>query len=89
MVKATNLGYPRIGPKRELKAALEGYWAGTLTADDLAQAAKAIRAANWRLQADLGIAHIPSNDFSLYDQVLDTAAMVGAVPGRFWHLRTS
>ena len=40
MVKATNLGYPRIGPKRELNAALEGYWAGTMTADGLAQAAR-------------------------------------------------
>ena len=68
---------------RELKAALEGFWAGRLTAADLDAAAKAIRAANWRLQAELGIAHIPSNDFSLYDQVLDTAAMVGAVPKRF------
>jgi 5-methyltetrahydropteroyltriglutamate--homocysteine methyltransferase len=83
MVKATNLGYPRIGPRRELKAALEAFWAGRLTADELGAAAKSVRGANWRLQAEHGIAHIPSNDFSLYDQVLDTAAMVGAVPKRF------
>ena len=83
MVKATNLGYPRIGPRREFKSALEGYWSGRLTAAELGAAAKAVRGANWRLQAALGIDHIPSNDFSLYDHVLDTAAMVGAVPERF------
>ncbi len=83
MVMATNLGCPRIGPRRELKAALEGFWGGRLTPAELGAAAKAVRAANWRLQAEHGIAHIPSNDFSLYDQVLDTAAMVGAVPKRF------
>ncbi len=86
MVKATNLGYPRIGPRRELKTALEGCWSGRLAAAELGAAAQAIRGANWRLQAELGIDHVPCNDFSLYDQVLDTAAMVGAVPERFaWH----
>ena len=83
MPRATNLGFPRIGPKRKLKTALESYWAGRATAAELDATARQIRNENWRLQADLGIAHIPSNDFSLYDQVLDTAAMVGAVPERF------
>ena len=83
MLRATNLGFPRIGPKRKLKRALESYWAGRATAAELDATARQIRSENWRLQADLGIAHIPSNDFSLYDQVLDTAAMVGAVPERF------
>ncbi len=83
MLRTTNLGFPRIGPKRKLKTALESYWAGQATAAVLDATARQIRSENWRLQADLGIAHIPSNDFSLYDQVLDTAAMVGAVPERF------
>ena len=83
MLRATNLGFPRIGPKRKLKTALESYWAGRATAAELDATARRIRSENWRLQTDLGIAHIPSNDFSLYDQVLDTAAMVGAVPERF------
>ena len=83
---ATNLGFPRIGPNRELKRALEAYWAGRSDQSELASAARAIRRANWELQARLGIEHIPSNDFSLYDHVLDTAVMVGSVPSRFAQL---
>jgi len=80
---ASNLGFPRIGPDRELKRALESYWAGRSTADDLAAAAHDIRRTNWQLQANAGIEHVPSNDFSLYDHVLDTAVMLGAIPRRF------
>ena len=82
-VKASNLGFPRIGAHRELKKALEAYWAGTSSAEELRQVAAGLRRSNWRLQADLGVDHIPANDFSLYDHVLDTAVMVGAVPGRY------
>ncbi|UCH83939.1 MAG: 5-methyltetrahydropteroyltriglutamate--homocysteine S-methyltransferase [Candidatus Latescibacterota bacterium] len=89
MVLATNLGYPRIGPKRELKKALEKYWAGKITESELEDVSQSIRQDNWRLQKDAGIDHIPSNEFSLYDHVLDTAAMVGAVPPRFgWKDKT-
>lgn len=83
MPVASNLGFPRIGPNRELKRALEDHWAGRASADDLALRAREIRRANWKLQARLGITHIPSNDFSLYDHVLDTAVMLGAIPSRF------
>jgi 5-methyltetrahydropteroyltriglutamate--homocysteine methyltransferase len=83
MTIAANLGFPRIGANRELKRALEDYWAGRSRATDLATAARTIRRTNWELQARLGIDHIPSNDFSLYDHVLDTAVMLGAVPSRF------
>ncbi|HEX6533397.1 MAG TPA: 5-methyltetrahydropteroyltriglutamate--homocysteine S-methyltransferase [Gemmatimonadaceae bacterium] len=83
MTIASNLGFPRIGPNRELKRALEAHWAGHATTTDLATEARAIRRANWRLQVRLGIEHVPSNDFSLYDHVLDTAVMLGAVPSRF------
>jgi len=81
-----NLGFPRIGLKRELKRALESFWSGKTNEADLRAVAKAIRQNNWLLQKSAGIDLIPSNDFSLYDHVLDTAALVGAVPGRFhWH----
>jgi 5-methyltetrahydropteroyltriglutamate--homocysteine methyltransferase len=79
----TNLGYPRIGLRRELKKALEGYWSSKLSQKDLLETAAAIRKGNWQVQAQAGMVHIPSNDFSLYDHVLDTIAMVGAVPERF------
>ncbi len=83
MTTTINLGYPRIGAKRELKRALEGYWKGTLSAAHLQRVAAVIRSTNWRIQRDAGIDLIPSNDFSLYDHVLDTMALVGAVPPRF------
>jgi len=74
------LGTPRIGPRRELKFALESYWAGKSTEAQLLEAAAGLRAANWARQKSLGVTVIPSNDFSLYDHVLDTSAMVGAIP---------
>ncbi|HEX6509666.1 MAG TPA: 5-methyltetrahydropteroyltriglutamate--homocysteine S-methyltransferase, partial [Chloroflexota bacterium] len=83
MAKANNLGYPRIGKHRELKRAIEGYWSGKSDADELMRTAAAIRRASWETQRDAGIELIPSNDFSLYDQVLDTVATVGAVPERY------
>jgi 5-methyltetrahydropteroyltriglutamate--homocysteine methyltransferase len=83
MVMPSNLGFPRIGPRRELKRALEGFWAGKLSENELRDQAASIRLTNWKYQAKSGIAAIPSNDFSLYDQVLDTIAMVGAVPERY------
>ncbi len=83
MVQATNLGYPRIGAKRELKKALEGFWSGKLSEAELLAQAAALRKEHWLLQQGMGLEHIPSNDFSLYDHVLDTIAMVGAVPPRY------
>ncbi len=86
MVQATNLGYPRIGVKRELKKALEQFWSDKLSETALLEQAASLRKQHWLLQQRLGLQHIPSNDFSLYDQVLDTIAMVGAVPERYhWH----
>jgi len=83
MARSMNLGMPRIGPRRELKRAVEGYWAGTTDATHLTDVARRRRADNWREQAEAGIESIASNDFSLYDQVLDTTCLVGAVPDRF------
>ncbi|OCX53598.1 5-methyltetrahydropteroyltriglutamate--homocysteine S-methyltransferase [Mucilaginibacter sp. PPCGB 2223] len=78
-----NLGYPRIGTHRELKKACEQYWAEKMSRIDLFAVARSIRAANWKTQQDAGIDLIPCNDFSFYDQVLDTSLMLGAVPKRY------
>jgi 5-methyltetrahydropteroyltriglutamate--homocysteine methyltransferase len=82
-IGSTVLGYPRIGPRRELKRAVEGYWAGRLNAGELAAAGRELRARAWTELAGSGLASVPGNTFSLYDQVLDTAVMVDAVPPRF------
>jgi 5-methyltetrahydropteroyltriglutamate--homocysteine methyltransferase len=74
------LGTPRIGPRRELKIALENFWSGKSDEKALLETAAALRVANWARQHALGVTIIPSNDFSLYDQVLDTSVMVGAIP---------
>ncbi len=80
---ATVLGYPRIGPGRELKRALESYWDGQSSSDDLLRTGHELRVATWRRLASLGIAAPPSNIFSFYDHVLDTAVLLGAVPDRY------
>ncbi len=83
MVVATNLGYPRIGPRRELKFALESFWSGKIDDAELLGRAAALRAANWLEQKQAGLGFVPVNDFSLYDHVLDTAVMFGAIPERY------
>jgi 5-methyltetrahydropteroyltriglutamate--homocysteine methyltransferase len=83
MVIPANLGFPRLGGRRELKAALEQYWAGEASDHDLLATGQRIRRESWALQAALGLGHIPSNDFSFYDHVLDMAMVVGAIPPRF------
>ncbi|MBN8945453.1 MAG: 5-methyltetrahydropteroyltriglutamate--homocysteine S-methyltransferase [Rhizobiales bacterium] len=74
------LGVPRIGARRELKSALEGYWSGRIDGPQLLAAAANLRARHWALQQAQGVTVIPSNDFSLYDHVLDTSVMVGVIP---------
>ncbi|MGH8710179.1 MAG: 5-methyltetrahydropteroyltriglutamate--homocysteine S-methyltransferase [Burkholderiales bacterium] len=78
-----NLGYPRIGSRRELKKACESYWSSQISLDALLEAGRAIRRNDWRLQQEAGIDLIPCNDFSLYDHVLDLSLMVGAIPTRY------
>jgi 5-methyltetrahydropteroyltriglutamate--homocysteine methyltransferase len=79
-ITVSTLGFPRIGPRRELKSALERFWAGKINGQSLLADAAGLRAASWARQRSLGVTHIPSNDFSLYDHVLDTSVMVGAIP---------
>ncbi|MGW4674602.1 5-methyltetrahydropteroyltriglutamate--homocysteine S-methyltransferase [Streptomyces sp. NPDC004324] len=80
--RATVYGYPRQGPDRELKKAVEGYWKGRTTADALRETAAGLRRSNWRHLTESGIDEVPTGDFSYYDHVLDTTVMVGAIPER-------
>ena len=77
------LGFPRIGRRRDLKFSLEDLWRGKATEEQLLATAKELRARHWKQQKAAGITVIPSNDFSLYDQVLDALVLVGATPSRF------
>jgi 5-methyltetrahydropteroyltriglutamate--homocysteine methyltransferase len=82
-METTVLGYPRIGARRELKKATEAFWADQGDAADLEATGAALRQQTWETLRDAGLSRIPSNTFSLFDHVLDTAVMVNAVPGRF------
>src|SRR5262245_57375545 len=76
-------GFPRIGRNRELKFATEENWKDETSADALAATAKSIRVADWKMLQEAGIDLTPANDCSYYDHVLDTIALIGAVPSRF------
>ncbi len=80
MTIAANLGYPRIGPRRELKTALEAFWSGNAPESELLAAAAALRAGGRTVQQGAGISHLPSADFALYDHVLETASAFAAIP---------
>jgi 5-methyltetrahydropteroyltriglutamate--homocysteine methyltransferase len=79
---ATVIGSPRIGPKRELKRATESYWKGNTSRADLDNVAAALRHDTWSQLADAGLDSVPVNTFSYYDQMLDTAVLLGALPER-------
>ena len=83
-----NLGYPRIGSKRQLKKASEAYWSGKISLHELLKVGAEIRETNWKTQQDAGIDLVPSNDFSFYDQVLDMSLTVGAIPERYHQIVT-
>ncbi len=80
------VGFPRIGEQRELKKVLEQFWAQQCSFDEVERVASELKQRHWKYQKEAGIAYISSNDFSLYDNMLDTAVMLGAVPKRFAHL---
>ena len=83
MIKIASIGYPRIGPKRELKVALENFWKSDISEAELQTVAKDLRSKNWQTQKENGVDLISSNDFSFYDQVLDTICLLGAIPKRY------
>ncbi len=76
-------GFPRIGEQRELKFALERYWSGTASHDELLNTAAMLRTRHWNYQKSAGIERVCVNDFSFYDLMLDTIVMLGAIPERF------
>lgn len=77
------LGFPRMGAQRELKFALESFWKGKSSLDELEAVSRELRARHWGIQRDAGLDTVATGDFSWYDQVLDTSLMLGAVPARF------
>jgi len=85
-MKTSVIGYPRIGKDRELKFASEKYFKGEITESELNETAAAIRAGNLKAQKDAGIDFISSNDFSFYDNVLDTAVLFNIIPARYTEL---
>ena len=83
MTIASILGFPPLGAARELKRATEGYWSGKVSRAQLLTTDTELRRRHWQLQRDIGLDRIPANDFSFYDRMLDTCALVGAVPPRY------
>ncbi len=83
MAISHSLGFPRIGSKRELKHALESYWKGNISQQQLLKAGREIRKSNWQTQKSAGLYYIPVGDFAWYDQVLNHSLMLGAIPRRF------
>jgi 5-methyltetrahydropteroyltriglutamate--homocysteine methyltransferase len=79
---ATTTGSPRIGPNRELKRATEGYWAGRTSRPELESVATKLRREMWSGLAKAGLDSVPVNTFSYYDQMLDAAVLLGALPPR-------
>jgi len=82
-------GFPRIGENRELKNALESFWAGNCSLEELEKKSQILRKKHWLKQKEIGINLISSNDFSYYDNMLDTAIMLNAIPKRFQNIKDS
>lgn len=89
MVKSAILGFPRIGPNRELKKATESYWKDNISQSELIEVGKQLRLQNWSLQKKANVDIIPSNDFSFYDQILDTSLLFNVIPKRYSNLQLS
>ncbi|KAH9977910.1 cobalamin-independent methionine synthase [Lactifluus volemus] len=83
MVASAVLGFPRIGANREVKKAVESYWAGKITADQLTQVAADVKKSNWTSLKTSGVTYVPSGEFSLYDHVLDHSAAFNVIPKRY------
>jgi 5-methyltetrahydropteroyltriglutamate--homocysteine methyltransferase len=82
-IRTTAFGYPKIGPNRELKKVVESYWAGEITKEQLYNEAEKIQIQRLTVLKNAELDLIPSNDFSLYDFILDISTMLGVIPKRF------
>ena len=87
MSKNYVIGFPRIGEKRELKKVLEDYWAKKVDFSEVKYVAENLRKRHWTYQKEAKIDFIASNDFSLYDNMLDSSILLGTIPKRFQHLK--
>ncbi|RXJ88529.1 5-methyltetrahydropteroyltriglutamate--homocysteine S-methyltransferase [Arcobacter sp. CECT 8983] len=86
MSKSYVIGFPRIGEQRELKKILEKYWSKNCSFEEVKEVASILKRRHWKYQKDAGIKYISSNDFSFYDNVLDTCILLNAIPKRFKNL---
>ncbi len=82
-MKNSIIGYPRVGKLRELKFWTEKYFRKELSLDELLSNAKALRKEQWKMQKEQGLDYIPSNDFSFYDGMLDTAVLLNVIPEEY------
>ncbi|MGO1766737.1 MAG: 5-methyltetrahydropteroyltriglutamate--homocysteine S-methyltransferase [Advenella sp.] len=89
MALTHNLGFPRIGVKRELKKALEAYWAGQSNEEELVETGKQLRERHWAIQHAAGNAFVTVGDFAWYDHILEWSTTLGVVPSRFNHPRNA
>ncbi len=87
MSKNYIVGFPRVGEQRELKKVLESFWAKNSSFDEVKKVASELKKRHWLYQKDAGISYISSNDFSLYDNMLDMIVTLGATPKRFKNLK--
>ena len=87
MIRTTAFGYPKIGPRRELKGAVESYWESKIDGEELARQAENVNRARLNRLAGGNLDYVPVNDFSLYDFMLDHSTMFGVVPERFRGIR--
>lgn len=83
-IKNHILGFPRIGPLRELKFAQESYWSRKISLDKLLEVGKKIRFQNWKNQRNQGLDFISVGDFAWYDQMLSTSMMLGNIPKKYY-----
>lgn len=83
MIKSHILGFPRIGANRELKKGVEAYWRGEIDQQSLESIGQHIKESNWKIQHDAGLDYVTVGDFTWYDHVLDTSALLGVIPERF------
>ena len=86
-MKTATIGYPRVGTLRELKFATEKYFEGVLSKAELQDTAALLRKTHWQMHINNSLDFIPSNDFSFYDNLLDTAVLLNVVPKRYSALR--
>ncbi|RXJ83169.1 5-methyltetrahydropteroyltriglutamate--homocysteine S-methyltransferase [Arcobacter cloacae] len=87
MQKNYVIGFPRIGEKRELKKVLEKYWSKQTDLNEVKYVGEQLRKRHWNYQKEAKIEFISSNDFSYYDNMLDTSILLGAIPKRFENLK--